>query len=261
MSQAASAADEAAPEPRAGKTWRIWGVDFDARMVQTITAAMLVLLVAYDNNFGQPEYGHLVLEALVPLAVIVLVWREDPRRYGMVLGDWRLGLPVAVAGIAIMSVAIWFLGQLPDFRVYYTLLAAQRPAWRVVLDTGVDMFAWEFFFRGWLLGSFGPQVRHGRDLAADDPVRADARLEAGDGGPVDDRGRRLLRHPGLAHSIVRLGLAAPLVHDRRDHPGCRRLHLSGVARAERRGAGGICACMTIHRTVYSCDHDRHPTNA
>lgn len=153
--RAAPAADEAAPEVRAGATWRIWGVDFDARIVQAITACMLVLLAAYENNFGQPEYGDLVLEAVVPMAVIVLVWRENPRRYGMVLGDWRLGLPVAVAGIAIMSVAIWFLGQLPDFRVYYTMLAAQRPAWRVVLDAGVDMFAWEFFFRGWLLGTFG----------------------------------------------------------------------------------------------------------
>jgi len=36
------------------------------------------------------------------MALIVLVWRENPRRYGMALGDWRLGLPVAIAGIAIM---------------------------------------------------------------------------------------------------------------------------------------------------------------
>ena len=161
MSQAASTADEAAPESRAGTTWRIWGVDFNARMVQAITAAMLVLLVAYDNNYGQPEYAHLVLEAFVPLAVIVLVWHENPRRYGLALGDWRLGLPVAIAGIAIMAVAIAILGQLPDFRIYYTVLAAQRPAWRLILDAGVDMFAWEFFFRGWLLGAFRP--RYGTD--------------------------------------------------------------------------------------------------
>jgi hypothetical protein len=136
-------------------------VDFNARMVQAITAAMLVLLVAYDNNYGQPEYAHLVLEAFVPLAVIVLVWHENPRRYGLALGDWRLGLPVAIAGIAIMAVAIAILGQLPDFRIYYTVLAAQRPAWRLILDAGVDMFAWEFFFRGWLLGAFRP--RYGTD--------------------------------------------------------------------------------------------------
>jgi uncharacterized protein len=161
VSQPVSATQDPAPQPRPAKTWRIWGVDFDARMVQAITAAMLVLLVAYDNNYGQPEYAHLVLEAFVPLAVIVLVWRESPRRYGIALGDWRLGLPVTLAGIVIMAVAIVILGQLPDFRVYYSVLAAQRPAWRIVLDAGVDMFAWEFFFRGWLLGAFRP--RYGTD--------------------------------------------------------------------------------------------------
>ncbi len=161
MSQPASATQDPAPQSRPAKTWRIWGVDFDARMVQAITAAMLVLLVAYDNNYGQPEYAHLVLEAFVPLAVIVLVWRESPRRYGMALGDWRLGLPVTLAGIVIMAVAIAILGQMPDFRVYYSILAGQRPAWRIVLDAGVDMFAWEFFFRGWLLGAFRP--RYGTD--------------------------------------------------------------------------------------------------
>jgi membrane protease YdiL (CAAX protease family) len=161
VSQPASATQDAAPQSRPAKTWRIWGVDFDARMVQAITAAMLVLLVAYDNNYGQPEYAHLVLEAFVPLAVIVLVWRESPRRYGMALGDWRLGLPVTLAGIVIMAVAIAILGQMPDFRVYYSILAGQRPAWRIVLDAGVDMFAWEFFFRGWLLGAFRP--RYGTD--------------------------------------------------------------------------------------------------
>jgi membrane protease YdiL (CAAX protease family) len=161
VSQTASATQDPAPQSRPAKTWRIWGVDFDARMVQAITAAMLVLLVAYDNNYGQPEYAHLVLEAFVPLAVIVLVWRESPRRYGMALGDWRLGLPVTLAGIVIMAVAIAILGQLPDFRVYYSILAGQRPAWRIVLDAGVDMFAWEFFFRGWLLGAFKP--RYGTD--------------------------------------------------------------------------------------------------
>jgi membrane protease YdiL (CAAX protease family) len=155
VSQPASATQDPAPQSRPAKTWRIWGVDFDARMVQAITAAMLVLLVAYDNNYGQPEYAHLVLEAFVPLAVIVLVWRESPRRYGMALGDWRLGLPVTLAGIVIMAVAIAILGQMPDFRVYYSILAGQRPAWRIVLDAGVDMFAWEFFFRGWLLWALG----------------------------------------------------------------------------------------------------------
>jgi membrane protease YdiL (CAAX protease family) len=130
-------------------------------MVQTITACMLVLVGAYQNNFGEPEYGHFVYEALVPLALIVLIWRESPRQYGLVLGGWKLGLPVAIAGIAIMAPVIWFLGHLPEYHVYYSVLAGGRPAWRIVVDAGVDMFAWEFFFRGWLMGAFAR--RYGPD--------------------------------------------------------------------------------------------------
>jgi uncharacterized protein len=154
---AAGAADPvvAASVAHVPRIWRIWGLEFDARMVQTIVACTFVLLGTYQNNFGEPEYGHFVYEALVPLALIVLLWRESPRRYGLVLGDWKLGLPVALAGIAVMTVVIWYLGHLPEYRTYYSILAGGRPAWRIVVDAGVDMFAWEFFFRGWLMWSFG----------------------------------------------------------------------------------------------------------
>ena len=64
-------------------------------------------------------------------------------------------MPVAIGAIGIMAVVIWIVGHMPEFRVYYAPLSAQRPAWRIVLDAGVDMFAWEFFFRGWLMGAFG----------------------------------------------------------------------------------------------------------
>jgi uncharacterized protein len=139
----------------ASRVWRIWGLDFDARMVQTITACVLILLVAYDNSFVQAEYDHFVIEFLIPLAIIVLLWREDPRRFGLNLGGWKLGLPVAAAGIAAMAVVIWILAQAPTFHTYYANLTGGRPAWRLVLDAGIDMFAWEFFFRGWLLWSLG----------------------------------------------------------------------------------------------------------
>jgi membrane protease YdiL (CAAX protease family) len=146
--------NQTAAERRPGM-WRIWGLDFDARMVQTVAACVLLLLVAYDNNFIQAEYGHFAIEFLIPMAIIVLLWRENPRRYGLALGDWRFGLPVALGAMAVMALVIWILAQWPDFNAYYGNLTRQRPAWRLVLDAGVDILAWEFFFRGWLLWSLG----------------------------------------------------------------------------------------------------------
>jgi membrane protease YdiL (CAAX protease family) len=138
-----------------GRTWRIWGVDFDARLVQIVSIATVILIVAFNNRFVEAEYDRFVLEFIIPIAIVLLVWREDPRQYGLRLGDWRLGIVVVAAGVAVMAVAIWFLGHQPDFRAYYTDTIAGRPMWRLVLDTGVDLLAWEFFFRGWLLWALG----------------------------------------------------------------------------------------------------------
>jgi membrane protease YdiL (CAAX protease family) len=137
------------------RTWRIWAVDFDARIVQIVSITTVILILAFNNRFVEAAYDRFGLEFIIPVAIILLVWREDPRRYGLRLGDWRLGLPIVVLGIAAMAVVIWFAGRLPDFRAYYTETIAGRPLWRLVLDTGVDLFAWEFFFRGWLLWGFG----------------------------------------------------------------------------------------------------------
>jgi membrane protease YdiL (CAAX protease family) len=141
--------DALADQP--SRTWRIWGVDFDARIVQIVSVATIILIIAFNNRFVEAAYDRFVLEFIIPLAIILLVWREDPRRYGLRLGDWRLGLVVVVLGVAVMTVAIWFLGRLPDFRAYYTDTIAGRPMWRLIIDTGVDLLAWEFFFRGWLM--------------------------------------------------------------------------------------------------------------
>ena len=147
--------------PAAPRVWRIWGVDFDARIVQVVVAATLILIVAFNNRFVQLEYDRFFLEFLVPLAIIVLVWRENPRDYGLRLGDWRLGLVVTAVGVAVLAVVIWIVGRWPDFHSYYSQDIAGRPTWRLIVDTGIDLFAWEFFFRGWLLSAFGR--RYGTD--------------------------------------------------------------------------------------------------
>lgn len=142
-------------DPVEPRIWRIWGVSFDARIVQIIVVATLILIVAFNNRFVQDEYNRFFLEFVIPIAIIVFAWREDPRRYGLRLGDWRLGLPVTIAVIAGMAVVIWLLGRWPDFHQYYAETIGGRPMWRLVIDTGIDLFAWEFFFRGWLLWGWG----------------------------------------------------------------------------------------------------------
>jgi membrane protease YdiL (CAAX protease family) len=146
---------------RLAGTWRHWGVEFDAQIAQLVLIGTTILLIAFDNHFVQDEYDHFVLEFLVPIAIIVFAWREDPRRFGLQLGDWRLGLPVAIGGIAVMAAVIWFVSQMGDIHSYYAQAACGRSTLRLVVDSGFDMFAWEFFFRGWTLSTLGR--RYGAD--------------------------------------------------------------------------------------------------
>jgi uncharacterized protein len=151
----AGPADDTPRDPAAPRVWHIWGVAFDARIVQVVVAATLILIVAFNNRFVQLEYDRFFLEFVIPIAIVVLAWRERPSDYGLRLGDWRLGLPVTLIGVAIMAVVIWIVGRWPDFHAYYAADINGRPTWRLIIDTGIDLFAWEFFFRGWLLSAFG----------------------------------------------------------------------------------------------------------
>jgi membrane protease YdiL (CAAX protease family) len=93
--------------------------------------------------------GRLVLEGLVPLAIVVLVFRDRPSRYGLRLGDWRAGALVAVAGCATMTPVVVALGGQPAFAGYYGPQASTPVD--VVLTTALEVVPAEFFYRGFLL--------------------------------------------------------------------------------------------------------------
>lgn len=90
-----------------------------------------------------------VLYGLVPLAIVVLVFRDRPARYGLTLGDWRTGIVLVAAGLAVMvPIVLWF-ATLPDVKAFYAPSAAPLP---VLLATNlVDLTASEFLFRGFLM--------------------------------------------------------------------------------------------------------------
>lgn len=109
-------------------------------------------LIEFDRNPGMQRLqaiDRLVLFGLVPLLVVVVGFRESPARYGVRIGDWRLGAPLAVLGCAVMTpIVLWFAGQ-SDARAYYA------PSWSnlpdVLVTNAIDLFSAEFLLRGFLL--------------------------------------------------------------------------------------------------------------
>jgi membrane protease YdiL (CAAX protease family) len=131
----------------------------------TILISSTLLLVAnhYHTLFGDDTVSSFILYFLIPLGIIVLAFREDPRNFGLTLGNWRKGALFSIAGTAVMAVVIAGLVQLEEFRQYYRVAALEQPdAGTLVgfaLRLGIYMFSWEFIFRGFML--FGLKERFG----------------------------------------------------------------------------------------------------
>lgn len=90
-----------------------------------------------------------LLYLIVPLSIILVVFRQSPAAYGLRLGDWRIGLLLTAGSCAAMAAIILFVGRTTDFKEYYASSPTTRiPFW---LADAIELFGWEFFFRGFLL--------------------------------------------------------------------------------------------------------------
>jgi len=121
---------------------------FDWKIVTITIASTLLLLVDHYHRLTAYKYwDRVILYIVLPLAFVLFVFRENPRDYGLTLGDWKAGLAITLVGILIMAPIILYLGKSdPGMTDYYKPRAGGLP-W----TTFLDLIGWEFFFRGWIL--------------------------------------------------------------------------------------------------------------
>jgi membrane protease YdiL (CAAX protease family) len=128
-----------------------------------ISSTLLLIIRYYHTVLGDETISSFVFYFLMPLGIIIFILREDPRDFGLRLGNWRKGVLFSLLGIALMGVVIVGLAQVTEFQQYYGLAAFREPDSRglveLALRMGVYMFSWEFMFRGFLL--FGLKDRLG----------------------------------------------------------------------------------------------------
>lgn len=131
---------------------------FDWKVVTiTIISTLLLIIFSYHDITPYTEVDQTILFFLIPMIVILLVFRESPGNYGFTLGNWRAGSVITIGGILVMTPVIWFLARLdPSAEAYYEGMAANLP-W----NTFFQIFGWEFLFRGWI--TFGYLKKFGTD--------------------------------------------------------------------------------------------------
>ncbi|MCU0646152.1 MAG: CPBP family intramembrane metalloprotease [bacterium] len=112
------------------------------------------------SSFGASIYMFLsffLLMGIIPLFIILFVFKEPLQDYGITPGDWRKGLPLAIFLTILIAVLLLLpSSQTPDFRATYpfdkTAGDSTLSFIRFELLRGMIFYtAWEFFFRGFML--------------------------------------------------------------------------------------------------------------
>jgi membrane protease YdiL (CAAX protease family) len=134
---------------------RLKELGMDWKIATTIVVSTLLLVVEHHHRFfAYKSYDRMLLYLGVPLLLILFVFRESPAKYGFQLGDWKAGLMLTLVSCAGLALVIPFVTRTKAFQAYYT--SRTTSALPVPLDIGLDLFGWEFLFRGLQLFALYP---------------------------------------------------------------------------------------------------------
>lgn len=124
------------------------------------------------SSYNQYVVGNLVGIFWVPMLSILLLFREEPARFGLTLGESRrlwLIVVLLFAGLLVLMIPAsrWQVFQdyypifrqfAPEFGVVFSSYPKTNPwviaPWLMIfaeVSYGMYLFCWEFFFRGYLL--------------------------------------------------------------------------------------------------------------
>ena len=123
----------------------------------TVTSTLLLMVDDYHSLTPSKALDRMLLYMLIPLVIVLIVFRDKPTEYRFTLGDWRTGLLLTLAGIILIAPVLWLVGHGGAMQTYY-----QAQFNGLLWNTFVDLFGWEFFFRGFILFAyprkFGPEA-------------------------------------------------------------------------------------------------------
>jgi membrane protease YdiL (CAAX protease family) len=110
------------------------------------------------TNLSTKIIDRTLLYLIIPMLIVLLVFRQNPGEFGFTFGDWKAGIILTLGGVILSAPLLWLVGHRDAMmQNYYKPLVPGLP-WNTLLD----LFSWEFFFRGWLLfgfaHKFGPEA-------------------------------------------------------------------------------------------------------
>lgn len=125
---------------------------FDWKIVTiTIVSTISMIVDFYHQLIPNLNLDGMILYFIVPMLVILFVFRESPTAYGFQLGDWKAGLTITLGSMLILLPLLWFVVHGDKNMQQYYIRPINLP---VPLYTFFEIFGWEFLFRGWIMSGY-----------------------------------------------------------------------------------------------------------
>jgi membrane protease YdiL (CAAX protease family) len=141
---------------------RLFGMQLPVRATVAVLAATALLVVDHldwllragtsaglGDGLQAVSVERFVLFLVVPAGIVLFGFRDGLGRYGLRLGDWRWGLGLLLAGLAVMTPIILALSGVEAFRSFYGVVP--RPVSLVLANGLVELIPAEFLLRGFLM--------------------------------------------------------------------------------------------------------------
>ena len=130
----------------------IGGIEFDLKLTFIIIFCTIVPMLDYYGHklTATKAYDRFILYFILPMLIILLLFRESPADYGFKLGNWKVGLTWTFGVCLIMAIILYFVARTPSMQTYYQARAPEGVG-RIIWENGVELFAWEFIWRGFML--------------------------------------------------------------------------------------------------------------
>ena len=109
----------------------------------------------YYSVLNSHTWDGVLFYVLIPV-VTILALKQNPLRWGLGIGRWRWTLGLIAAGGAGTAILLLIATRLPVFQRYYEPLGPQGALWPWVGLFAIDVWAWEFFFRAFMLFGLEP---------------------------------------------------------------------------------------------------------
>ena len=145
---------------------KLLGIPFDIKFTLVVIFGTVVPMLDWYGHRITPNksYDRFILYFVIPV-ILLLLFRENLGDFGLKWGNWREGLMWTVGVCLVMGVILWFLADTPEMAKYYTRVAKNRPISLILFDNMVEMFAWEFVWRGFTLFAMARLIGSGPAIA------------------------------------------------------------------------------------------------